>query len=288
MTERQALIGAGVAHIILFAALSLGWSMMKQPAQIEEAIPVELVDVAPETHVTEKPQPSKAAAPQETAAPAPQPDIPEPKPTPPAPTPEPEPLPEPKPKPVVKPTPPKPVEKPVEKPAEKAKPEKPKVEKPKPVKAEPKPERLDTAELSNLIDKALPKAPKKVRDPSDFAKSIALSIPKSAKLDSRATASLAAAIRAQIAPCWNPPIGGSGVGKMTVVLGIQLAQDGSVIGRPTVLGQTGATSGNAGYAKAFADTAVRAVLRCAPLKLPADMFDAWKSFELNFDPSEMT
>ena len=282
MTERQALIGAGVAHILLFAALSLGWSMMKQPPQIEEAIPVELVDVAPETHVTEKPQPSKAAAPQETAAPEPQPDIPEPKPTPPTPVPEAVPLPEPKP--IVKPTPAKPVEKPVEKP----KPEKPKPEKPKPVKVEPKPERLDTAELSNLIDKALPKAPKKVRDPSAFAKSIALSIPKSAKLDARATASLAAAIRAQIAPCWNPPIGGSGVGKMTVLLGIQLAKDGSVIGQPSVLGQTGGSGANAGYAKAFADTAVRAVLRCAPLKLPADMFDAWKAFELNFDPSEMT
>lgn len=288
MTERQALVAAGLAHILLFAALSLGWSMLKDPPMLEEAIPVELVDIAPETRVTEKPEPSKAAAPQETAAPEPQPEVAKPEPAPPAPAPEATPPPEPKPdpKPVDKP---KPDPKPVEKPKAEAKPaEKPKEAKPKPVKAEPKPQRLDTAELSNLIDKALPKAPKKVRNPSDFAKSIALSIPKSAKLDVRATASLAAAIRAQIAPCWNPPIGGADVRKMTVVLGIQLAKDGSVIGRPTVLSQTGATSGNSGYAKAFADTAVRAVLRCAPLKLPADMFEAWKNFELNFDPSEMT
>ena len=271
MTERQALFGAGLAHILLFAALSLGWSMLKQPPMIEEAIPVELVDIAPDTRVTEKPKPSKAAAPQETAAPAPQPDIAKPGPTPPAPVPDAVPLPDPKPVETPKPDP-----KPVEKPA-----------KPKPIKAEPKPQRLDTAELDSLIDKALPKAPKKVRDPDAFAKSIALSIPKSARLDARATASLAAAIRAQIAPCWNPPIGGAGVGKMTVLLGIQLGKDGSVLGRPTVLGQTGG-AGNAGYAKAFADTAVRAVLRCAPLKLPADQFEAWKAFELNFDPSEMT
>ena len=287
MTERQALVGAGVAHILLFAMLSVGWSMLKQPAQIEEAIPVELVDVAPETRVTERPEPSKAAAPQETAAPEPQPEV---APPTPAPLPEPEPLPEPKP--VEKPVPPKPEPKPVEKP----KPEKPapaKTEaKPKPVKpaapkAEAKPQRLDTSELSDLIDKALPKAPKKVRDPSAFAKSITMSLPKSAKLDARATASLIAAIRAQIVPCWNPPIGGADAKKMTVLLGIQLAKDGSVIGRPTVLGQIGG-NGNPGYAKAFADTAVRAVLRCAPLKLPPDMFEAWKSFELNFDPSEMT
>ena len=75
---------------------------------------------------------------------------------------------------------------------------------------------------------------------------------------------------------------------MTVVLRIELQRDGSVIGRPTVVSQTGATAGNADYARAFAETARRAVLRCSPLKLPPEMFEAWKSFELNFDPSEMT
>ena len=262
--ERAALIGAGVAHIALFAALSLGWSTLPKPPPLEEAVPVELVAAAPRTLVTERPKPSRAAAPQETVAPAPAPEA---KPEPPIPTPEvvPEPTPIPKPMPAETPKP------------------------PKAAKSGPKPlERLDTAELSSLIDKSLPKAPKKVRDPDAFAKSIALSIPKSAKLDTRATASLAASIRAQIAPCWNPPIGGADVRKMTVVLGIALTRDGSVVGRPTVVSQTGATPANAGYAKAFADTAVRAVLRCAPLKLPPEMFDAWKAFELNFDPSEMT
>ena len=225
MTERQALAGAGAAHLLLFAALSLGWSMMRQPLPIEEAVPVEFVDIAPETRVTERPKPSKAAAPQETAAPAPQPDIARPEPTRPAPMPDA--LPPPEPRPVEKPRPDKPVEKPVDKPA-----------KPKPVKAEPKPERLDTSELSSLIDKALPKAERKVRDPDAFAKSITMSIPKSAKLDARATASLIAAIRAQIVPCWNPPIGGAEVKRMTAVLSIQLFPDGSVAGRPTVTGQT--------------------------------------------------
>lgn len=275
MTERQALLGAGVAHVALFAALSLGWAAMERPPLFEEAVAVELVDIAPETRVVERPKPSLAAAPQETSAPPPAPEVaPEPAPTPPEPAPTPEPVPKPEPP---KPQPPAP---------------KPAPSKPTPPKAAakpvPRPEKLDLAELSTLIDKSLPKAAKKVRDPSDFAKSIEISVPKSAKLDGRATASLAAAIRAQIAPCWNPPIGGSDVRKMTVVLAIQLTRDGRVVGQPSLVSQTGASAGNAGYAKAFADTAVRAVLRCAPLKLPADMFDAWKAFELNFDPSEMT
>ena len=274
MTERQALLGAGALHLLLFAALSLGWTALPVPPPPEEAVAVELVSVAPRTQVTERPPHSQAAAPQETAAPPPQPD-PVPLPTPPAPAPAPTPEPAAKPQPVE----PKPAE---TKPA--AKPRSVKVQ------AEPvdkPPERLDTAELSDLIDKSLPKAPKKVRDPDAFAKAIALQIPKSARLDTRATASLAAAIRAQIAPCWNPPIGGADVRRMTVVLSIQAAKDGSIVGRPSVVSQTGATSGNAAYAKAFADTAVRAVLRCAPLKLPPEMYDAWKAFELNFDPSAM-
>ena len=274
MTERQALAGAGAAHLILFAMLSLGWSMLKQPPQIEEAVPVDLVDVAPQTQVTERPKPSKAAAPQETAAPAPSPEPAKAEP----PTPVPEAVPLPEPKPVEKPAPPKPETPP--KPVEKPKPAKP-----KPAKAETKPvERLDTSELSSLIDKALPKAERKVRDPDAFAKSITMSIPKSAKLDARATASLVAAIRAQIVPCWNPPIGGAEIKRMTALLSIQLSPDGTVAGRPTVISQTG---GGGALGKAFADTAVRAVLRCAPLKLPADQYEAWKSFELNFDPKDL-
>ena len=285
MTERQALIGAGLAHILLFAMLSVGWSMMKKPILIEEAVPVELVDIAPETRVSEKPKPSIAAAPQETAAPEPTP----PEPTPPVvkPEPAPEPTPEPTPLPKPKPVPPKPVPpKPEPKPEAKPEPKPAKaVVKPTPVKVE---KRFDASELSDMIDKSLPKAPKRVRDPSSFAKSIELSIPKGAKFDARATASLIASIRAQIAPCWNPPIGGADVKKMTVILHIDLARDGTVVGRPSTVRQTGVSSGNAAYAQAFAETAKRAVLRCAPLRLPGDMFELWKAFELNFDPSEMT
>jgi hypothetical protein len=48
------------------------------------------------------------------------------------------------------------------------------------------------------------------------------------------------------------------------------------------------TAANADYARAFAETARRAVLRCQPLKLPAELYDLWGSVEINFDPEEMT
>jgi outer membrane biosynthesis protein TonB len=271
---------AFVAHALLLAALSLGWQWSKQPlAPADEMVPVEFVDIAEAPRVTEPPKPSIKAAPQETTAPpepAPTPDTAPPKPdiTPPVPT-DAVPLPEKKPTPPEKPQP------------EKAKPEKAKPEK---TKVEPKPDAkpLDMSTLSNLIDKALPKAKTKPLDTSSLAKSIAAAQPRNATIDPRAAATLAQAIKSQVAPCWNPPIGGADVRKMTVLIRADFGRDGRLIGVPSVVSQTGVSAGNGDYARAFAETARRAVLRCTPLKLPADMYDLWKSVVINFDPESMT
>lgn len=275
MTEGRAIILMGAAHLALLAGLSLTWSMQQSSfPSFTEAVPVEVVEVSDLPRITEPPKPSMDAAPQkmvEAAAPEPsptdaaaaEPETPAPQPLSPVPAPEAKPQPEPK--------------------------------KPEATKSDAKPKATKTAErpaeaqeLANLIDKALPKAKRKPVDVSEFAKSIEKALPKGARLDARATATLEQAIRAQIAPCWNPPIGGEDVRNMTVLLRIQLNRSGAVIGVPEVLDQTGVTPGNQSYARAFAESARRAVIRCAPLELPDEYFDAWKLFELNFDPSKMT
>ncbi len=260
VSERRALIGAGLAHLLLFGALSLGWAWQSAtlpPA--EEMVPVDFVDIADAPRVTKAAEKSMKAAPQETAAPEPAKaaDRPEPAPTDAVPPPEPPAKPE-------------------------KRPEKAAADKP----AEAKP--LDTGALSNLIDKSLPKSKVKPLDISSLATQIAAATPKQATIDPRAAATLAQAIRAQVAPCWNVPIGGRDVRKMTVLIRADFARDGSVIGVPRVVSQTGATAGNGDYARAFAETAKRAVLRCAPLKLPPKLYDLWKSAEINFDPENMT
>jgi outer membrane biosynthesis protein TonB len=256
MTERQAVIGAGLAHLVLFAALSLGWQWSQQalpPA--DEMVAVEFVDIADAPRVTKAPKPSMAAAPQETTAPAPA-D---------AAAPEPEAIPDAMP--------------PPEKPKEAPK----KAEAP-PADAKP----LDMSKLSNLIDKALPKARTKPLDTSKLATTIEAAAPKTAAIDPRAAATIAQAIRAQVAPCWNPPIGGADVRKMTVLIRADFTRDGRLIGVPSIVSQTGVTAGNADYSRAFAETARRALLRCSPLKLPVKQYDLWKSAEINFDPESMT
>lgn len=257
--ERLHFVGAGLAHLLLLAGLSLAWRhsppMLAAPT---DAVPVDIIDIADAPRTPEPPEPSLAAAPQETAAAAADAEA--------APAPEPLPataVPPPEP---VKPAPPKP--------------------KAAPPKAAPS--ALDTAQLSSLIDKSLPKAPKKTLDTSKLATEINAAVPARAAIDPRAAATLAQAIRAQVAPCWNPPVGGRDVRRMTVIVTVQYGRDGRVIGMPQAGTPSGSSAANADYARAFAETARRAVLRCQPLKLPPDLYELWASVEINFDPEEMT
>jgi outer membrane biosynthesis protein TonB len=254
-------VGAALAaHVVLLAGLSLAWHQRMQLAPSpDDAVSVELVTISDAPRVPEPPQPSIAAAPQEAAsAPADAEPAPQPEPVQADAVPPPEPV---KPKPEPKP-------------------------KAAPTKAPPSP--LDASSLASLIDKSLPKAPKKALDTSKLAKDINAAAPAKAAIDPRAAATLAQAIRGQVAPCWNPPVGGRDVRRMTVIVTVQYGRDGRVIGMPQAGTPSGTTAANADYARAFAETARRAVLRCQPLKLPAELYELWQSVEINFDPEEMT
>ena len=90
------------------------------------------------------------------------------------------------------------------------------------------------------------------------------------------------ALRAKIAQCWSPPPGGLGADAIIVKLRLQLNEDGSLIGYPSV-----ANSGSSPFFQAAADSAVRAVFQCQPYELPAEKFAVWHDMILNFDPRQM-
>ena len=278
--ERRAVAIVAAAHILLFAGLSLALKSVTPPPPPDEGVPVEIVTAA---------EARAAARPAPTPPPAPAPD----------PAPAPEPAPPPK---VETPAPPKAIDAVAEpdKPApEKVTPEKakPKQPKPKPLdtdalssllaKAAPRAKPLDTKALSKALDAAVPKA--KPLDTTALGKSLEAALPKAVALptrgDPRIAAGIASAIRAQVTPCFTPPVGGAAAGKITALLHIAISRDGSIAGRPGLVSQTGVTGANAAYARAFAEAATRAVLRCAPLKLPAAQYDQWAQVEINFDPA---
>jgi outer membrane biosynthesis protein TonB len=90
------------------------------------------------------------------------------------------------------------------------------------------------------------------------------------------------ALRAKIAQCWSPPPGGLGADAIIIKLRLQLNEDGSLIGYPTV-----ANSGGSPFFQAAADSAVRAVFQCQPYELPAPKYAVWRDMILNFDPRQM-
>ena len=260
MSETRALAVAAGFHLLLLVLLSLA-IRQAPPARMEgDVIPIEFVGVGPETTT---PAPAAPAAP-----------------SPPTPLPvEPEPVPESRPEPLAPaPAPPAPL-----RPA----PE-PRVSdmaiQDRAVAPPEKSQSFDAGALETLIDRSIRRPPARTAQGSEAgARGTSAGRP-----DARAMATLEAAIRAQIAPCWNPPVGGQDVKDMTAVLRIRLNRDGSLAAPPEFVSQTGATDANAAYARAFVETARRAVLRCSPLELPADLYAQWREFELNFDPRMLT
>jgi len=312
VSERRALAAAGAAHLALLAALSLGWTAMQKPQPVPDAVAVDLLDIsdtpkasaeareataplpAPAPRAEPQPLPEPTPPPPEPAPPRPVPRaVTPPPPTPPPPTPRPVAPPEPAPEAVTQAPapPPKPKIKP--KPTLRAKPPKPQ---PNPdqlaqsldaalapvPKARPhaKPQ-ADSRQLASLLDKALGQAP---ATPHAKPGPVQTAQPAHAAFDARAQASLVQAIRAQIIPCWNVPPGSEG---MTVDLHIRLAKDGSVSGPIDIAAQSGGA--NPAVARAFAESAKRAVSRCAPLKLPPALYDQWHDIDpLHFDPKDVT
>lgn len=272
MTEGRAILLAAGLHLALLLALSLGLSSQMARFDAEpDVTPVEFVQISDMAQVPEPPKPSMEAAPRDAGPPAPSDVV---APVPPTPMP---------------PAPPEPQLKAADTAPQDAMSED--VRKPAPPKAAPQKAKaqdsFDAGSMAALIDKSKPDAPKP-RDTSQFAKTIEQALPKQSRLSPIQAATLEQAIRAQIAPCWNPPIGGADVAGMTAILKIRLNRDGTVSVPPEFISQTGATAGNQAYARAFVEMARRAILRCAPLDLPDDLYAYWREFELNFDPRLMT
>ncbi|QRG05481.1 hypothetical protein EZH22_20725 [Xanthobacter dioxanivorans] len=88
-----------------------------------------------------------------------------------------------------------------------------------------------------------------------------------------------AAFRTRIFNCWARPYAPTGEALSAVVL-IRFKPDGGLDGAPKV---TEVSAKDPTVAKMFADSAVRAVSRCAPFsQLPAEKYSAWREIEFRF------
>jgi outer membrane biosynthesis protein TonB len=197
-----------------------------------------------------------------------------------------------------KPDPPKVVEKPREEPKQESVEKKPdpvkpdpiaeaikKEEKkppPKPVQAakppeppKPKVERtFDQSKIAALLDK---------RDPSRQAaagetlnSNAALGLAKGAAANNSAT--WGSMFKEQVLRCWKKPYGGLEAARFEVEFNIKLKRDGSLEAMPVAV-----SSASSPYQRVFLESGLRAILECAPYRLPPAFFTEWQAFIPVFD-----
>ncbi len=132
--------------------------------------------------------------------------------------------------------------------------------------------------IAALLDKREPQRQQSSAEQVSRSQSLGVSSGNSPRL----TQSEIDALRAQIQACWNPPLGAENAQDLIVKVRIQFRTDGTLSAEPQLMNR-----GSGAYFQVAAESAMRAVRRCAPYTLPAAKYEVWKDVEVTFDPRDM-
>tara|TARA_B100000575_G_C23083316_1_gene624209 strand:+ start:315 stop:1124 length:810 start_codon:yes stop_codon:yes gene_type:complete len=144
-----------------------------------------------------------------------------------------------------------------------------------------KKEIVDTNQIAALIDKA--------KEEEAIKQSKKNKVTQSSRKNSFATGltlSQEDALRAQIFGCWSVPLGLPYDEDLLVRIKLQLKKDGTIM-KSEILDHQRMNRPGQKFYKVLAESALRAVRLCQPLKVPPTGYDKWKNLQLNFNPTEM-
>ena len=94
------------------------------------------------------------------------------------------------------------------------------------------------------------------------------------------------ALKAQIFGCWSLPLGLPFHENLLVRIRLKLRPDGTVL-RSEILDHARMNMPGQGFYKVLAESALRAIKICQPLRVPPTGYEKWKDLQLNFDANEM-
>jgi hypothetical protein len=94
------------------------------------------------------------------------------------------------------------------------------------------------------------------------------------------------ALKAQIFGCWSIPLGLPYNENLLVRIKLSLKPDGTVI-NSEILDHARMNKPGQGFYKVLAESALRAIRLCQPLRVPSTGYERWKDLQLNFDAREM-
>ena len=143
-----------------------------------------------------------------------------------------------------------------------------------PEQQKPKERSFDQSKIAALLDK---------RDPSRQAvtgdtlnSNAALGLTKGKSADNSAT--WGALFKEQVLRCWKMPYGGIEAQRIEAEFSIKLKRDGTLETMPLTQ-----TSPSSSYQRVFLESGLRAIIECAPYRLPPALFEEWKYFNPVFD-----
>ena len=103
---------------------------------------------------------------------------------------------------------------------------------------------------------------------------------------SKLTLSEEDALKAQIFGCWSIPLGLPYNEDLLVRIKLKLRPDGTLI-KTEILDHARMNMPGQGFFRVLAESALRAIQLCQPLKVPTSGYERWKDLQLNFDAREM-
>ena len=140
---------------------------------------------------------------------------------------------------------------------------------------------VDTNQIAALIDKAKEEEAVKQKKSNKITQSS-----QKNSFASGLTLSEEDALRAQIFGCWSVPLGLPYDQDLLVRIKLHLKQDGTIM-KSEILDHERMNRPGQKFYKVLAESALRAVRLCQPLKVPPTGYDKWKDLQLNFNPTEM-
>jgi len=144
-----------------------------------------------------------------------------------------------------------------------------------------KKELFDPDQIAALIDKSKVKTAETKRKSDKLTQS-----QEQNSITSGLTLSEEDALKAQIFGCWSIPLGLPYNENLLVRIKLKLESDGTVI-KSEILDHVRMNTPGQGFYKVLAESALRAVRLCQPLRVPTTGYERWKDLQLNFDANEM-
>ena len=144
-----------------------------------------------------------------------------------------------------------------------------------------KEELFDPNNIAALIDKS------KVETAETINKNDKITQDQQKNLDNKGLSlSEEDALKAQIFGCWSIPLGLPYNENLLVRIKLELNPDGTV-SQSEILDHARMNKPGQGFYKVLAESALRAIKLCQPLRVPTTGYERWKELQLNFDAREM-